>query len=220
MSESGAPDARADEPVEIAILAKAPQAGLAKTRLIPALGAQGAARLQRRLTCRTVDTALQAGVGPVTLWCAPNAGHRFFRALQQCTGVECRDQPEGDLGRRMLAAFEWQCVRRPVLLVGTDCPALSSVDLQQAAQTLHQGRDAVLIPAEDGGYVLIGLRRPLPALFEGVAWGTERVLEQTRDRLRACGVRWHETAPLWDVDLPADLARLQALSSWREHGHA
>lgn len=213
MSEAALRDTHANESesVEIAILAKAPQPGLAKTRLIPALGARGAARLQRDLTLRTLHTARHAGVGPVTLWCAPDAGHRFFRALQHCTGIECRDQPDGDLGRRMLAAFEWHCPRGPLLLVGTDCPALSAADLQRSARALHEGRDAVLIPAEDGGYVLIGLRRPLPALFEGVAWSSERVLDQTRARLRGCGVRWHEAAPLWDVDRPDDLARLQAL---------
>src|SRR5512132_2769582 len=89
--------------VQIAVMAKAPIAGLAKTRLIPALGAAGAARLQRRLTLATLHAAREARLGPVTLWCAPDAGHRLFRALHRTTGIACRSQPDGDLGERMHA---------------------------------------------------------------------------------------------------------------------
>jgi rSAM/selenodomain-associated transferase 1 len=199
------------EPVHVAVFAKAPVAGTAKTRLIPALGARGAARLQRTLTRRALRTAVDARLGPVTLWCAPDARHRFFRALQRAAGVDCRAQPDGDLGQRMHAAFRWHCARGPVLLIGTDCPALTVAVLHAAARALRGGDDAVFLPAEDGGYVLIGLRRPRPALFEGVPWGTAGVMEQTRARLRAAGITWSEPAILWDVDVPADLARLHAL---------
>ena len=196
------------------MFARAPVAGRAKTRLIPALGAQGAARLQRRLTLRAVRTAREAGLGPVTLWCAPDEQHRFFRALQRVTGVDCRAQSPGDLGARMLHAFRWHCGEGPLLLIGTDCPALAADDLRAAAQALREGNDAVFLPAEDGGYVLIGLRRPQPALFEGIAWGTSSVMDETRARLRAAGVTWREPKALWDVDRPADLQRLAAL--WRD----
>jgi len=202
------------EQVNIAVFAKAPEPGAAKTRLIPALGAPAAARLQRTLTRRAVATALQANLGSVTLWCAPDARHRFFRALRQHVGVPCRAQPAGDLGDRMLEAFRWHCAQGPLLLMGTDCPALSPGDLRTAAQALREGCDAVFLPAEDGGYVLVGLRRPQPALFEGIAWGTASVMEETRVRLRACGATWREPRTLWDVDRPADLPRLQAL--WRD----
>ncbi|MFO1310908.1 MAG: TIGR04282 family arsenosugar biosynthesis glycosyltransferase [Burkholderiales bacterium] len=197
--------------VQVAIFARAPQAGEAKTRLIPALGPQGAARLQRQLTRRAVEMALDSGAGEVTLWCAPHAGHRFFRAVRQCLRVECRDQPDADLGRRMLHAFEAHCARGPLVLIGTDCPALEPHDLRNAAQALRDGHDAVVVPAEDGGYVLIGLRRPLPFLFEGIAWGTDSVMRATRDRLRAHQARWCEPKVLWDVDRPEDLERLRAL---------
>jgi rSAM/selenodomain-associated transferase 1 len=203
------------EAVHVAVFARAPEPGRAKTRLIPALGARGAARLQRALTRRALDTAIRAGLGPVTLWCAPDARHRFFRALTRVAGVACRAQPAGDLGERMLAAFRWHCVRGPLLLIGTDCPALTAADLRAAARVLRDGDDAVFLPAEDGGYVLVGLRQPRPALFESIAWGTAGVMDQTRARLRAAGHRWREPATLWDVDLPADLPRLSALLAGR-----
>lgn len=196
------------EIVNIAVFARAPVPGAAKTRLIPALGAQGAARLQRELTRRAVATAQQAALGSVTLWCAPDAQHRFFRALARHAGVECLDQPAGDLGERMLHAFRLQCDRGPLLLIGTDCPALQPEDLRCAAHALRGGEDAVFFPAEDGGYVLVGLRRPQPTLFEGITWGTATVMEDTRARLRAAGVTWREPKTLWDVDRPADLRRL------------
>ncbi len=199
--------------VNIAVFAKAPVAGVAKTRLIPALGAQGAARLQRQLTRRAVRTAQQAALGSVTLWCAPHPDHRFFRALHQHVGVECLGQPAGDLGGRMLHAFQRQCECGPLLLIGADCPALQPDDLRVAAQVLRDGDDAVFFPAEDGGYVLIGLRRPQPTLFEGVAWGTGSVMAETRARLRASGATWREPRTLWDVDRPDDLPRLAEL--WR-----
>lgn len=196
-------------PAAVAVLAKAPVPGLAKTRLIPALGAAGAARAQRAFALRTIGTARAAGTGPVTLWCAPGAGHRFFRALRRRHGVEAVDQSEGDIGQRMAAAMRAhfaRAPRTPLLIVGTDCPVLTADHLQQAADALHT-QDAVLIPAEDGGYVLIGLRRPLPAVFSGVDWSTPQVLAQTRERLRAAGASWQELTTLWDVDEPADWAR-------------
>ena len=201
-------------PLQIAILAKAPIAGWAKTRLIPALGAPGAARLQRRFTRQTVHTAQAAALGPVTLWCAPHAGHRFFRALQQRSpGLHCRAQPDGDLGERMHSAFLWHCTDSPLLLIGTDCPALRPEHLQQAGQALADGDDAVFIPAEDGGYVLVGLRQPQPALFVGMSWSHAGVMAETRRRAVALSLKLCELAPLWDVDLPADLARLGQLNA-------
>lgn len=198
--------------VSVAIMAKAPVAGLAKTRLIPALGATGAARLQRRLTLQILQTAQQASLGPVALFCAPDTNHRFFRALHARTGVALVAQHTGDLGQRMHTAVSAHS--GPVLVVGTDCPALTPADLQAAAQQLCAGHDAVVQPAEDGGYVLIGLRAPCWPVFDGVAWSTEQVMPQTRTRLAAQGLRWCEAPTLWDVDVPADLPRLHTLPGW------
>ncbi len=203
----------APAPAGVAILAKAPVPGLAKTRLAPAIGAAAAARLQRRFTLDTLHTAQAAALGPVRLWCAPDAGHRFFRALARRPGVALLPQAPGDLGARMQAAVAQhfaQTPQLPLLVVGTDCPVLAPGHLQAAARALVQ-HDAVAIPALDGGYVLLGLRRPLPGVFDGIAWSTDRVMAQTRERLRAAGARWHELAPLWDVDEAPDWQRYQRL---------
>jgi rSAM/selenodomain-associated transferase 1 len=195
--------------VAVAILARAPIAGQAKTRLIPALGAAGAADLQRWLLQRTVAMALVADVGPVSLWCAGDPRHPDFAQCRAFGSVMVRHQPEGDLGARMLAALR-ESPTTATLVIGTDCPALTAAHLREAARALAD-HDAVVLPAEDGGYVLIGTVRPQPALFAGIDWGTERVLAQTRERLRTAGLRWCEPATLWDVDWPADLDRLAAL---------
>lgn len=191
-------------------MCKAPVAGLAKTRLIPVLGARGAARLHRALAIRTIRTAIASRVGDVTVWCAPDTGHRFFRALARAHGLRCLPQPTGDLGERMLAACRHHASVGPVLIVGTDCAALSTAQLRAAAHALDSGDDTVFIPAEDGGYVLAGLRRPHSSLFEDVPWSTSAVMAATRDRARAAGLRLRELAPSWDVDLPEDLPRLGA----------
>jgi rSAM/selenodomain-associated transferase 1 len=199
--------------VQVAVLAKAPIAGLAKTRLIPALGADGAARLQRRLTRQAIRTAQAAGLGPVTLWCTPDARHRFFRALHRTSGVTCLVQPSGDLGERMHVAFRLHCAQGPLLLIGTDCPPLTPAHLRRAAQALCTGLDAVLLPAEDGGYALVGLRSPQASLFTGMRWSTASVMNDTRARARDAGLTWSELEPLWDLDEPADLARLSHIQS-------
>ena len=187
----------------VAILAKAPVPGLSKTRLIPAIGAHAAAVLQERMTERTVATAVAADIGTVTLWCAPDPSHASFRELVLRHGVALKRQPDDDLGMRMLAAMQG-----PTLVIGTDCPALSPGHLRAAADALGEA-GIVLIPAEDGGYVLIGARAPQPQLFDGIAWGTASVLQETRARIAALDLRCIALDPLWDVDTEADLARLE-----------
>ena len=196
-----------DRPVSIAILAKAPVPGRVNTRLIPAIGAHAAAVLQERLTERAVATALAAGVGPVTLWCAPDATHSTFLKLVTQQRIILKRQPEGDLGVRMLAATA--ATSGPVLVIGTDCPALTELHLRGAANSLREGNDVVIIPAEDGGYVLIGTRTAQPAIFAGIEWGTSTVLAESRARIIEERLVLMEQPPLWDVDTEADLARLE-----------
>lgn len=195
--------------VGVAILARAPVPGAAKTRLIPALGAAGAARLQRWMLQRTVAMALVADVGPVSLWCAGDPAHPDFAVCRAFGRVDLHPQAEGDLGERMLAAVASSPTPAGTLVIGTDCPALGAAQLRESARALG-GNDAVVIPAEDGGYVLVGMKTPAPEAFAGVDWGSARVMAQTRQRLAALGWRWHEADPLWDVDLPQDLERLYA----------
>jgi hypothetical protein len=193
--------------VSIAILAKAPVPGLAKTRLIPTIGAHAAAVLQERLTERAVATALAADVGPVTIWCAPDGTHDSFLKLVARSRITLRRQPEGDIGARMLAATA--AGSGSTLVIGTDCPALTEVHLRGAANALRNGTDVILIPAEDGGYVLIGTRSAQPPLFAGIAWGTKTVLSETRARIIEQRLILTEQPPLWDVDTESDLARLE-----------
>ncbi len=163
--------------------------------------------LQERLTERAVATALAANVGPVTLWCAPDSTHTSFLKLVASSRITLRPQPDGDLGARMLAATA--ASRGPALVMGTDCPALTDVHLRSAADALRDGTDVILIPAEDGGYVLIGMRSAQPALFADIGWGTHTVLAETRARVIAHRLVLAERPPLWDVDTEIDLARLE-----------
>ncbi|MEO6696755.1 MAG: TIGR04282 family arsenosugar biosynthesis glycosyltransferase [Gammaproteobacteria bacterium] len=194
----------------IMVFAKTPVAGTVKTRLIPALGAQGAATLHATLTRHSIATAVEARLCPVELWCSPDANHPFFARCRKDYGVTLRQQQGDDLGGRMSKAFDTvlqQCSY--AVIIGTDCPTLTIQDLRTALTALHEGFDAVIGPAEDGGYVLIGLRRSDPSLFEDIAWGGGEVLAVTRERLKRLQWRWHELAPHWDVDRPEDLERPQ-----------
>ncbi|HZR69306.1 MAG TPA: TIGR04282 family arsenosugar biosynthesis glycosyltransferase [Burkholderiales bacterium] len=188
----------------VLVFARAPVPGRAKTRLIPALGAEGAAELAAHLTERALRAATAARIGPVELWCAPDPAHPFFADCARRYGVALRPQGAGDLGRRMHRALS---VATPAILIGSDIPAMTSAYLRKAARALGRA-DVVLGPAEDGGYVLIGLKAPQPSLFRGVAWGRSSVLAQTRARIRRAGLAARELAPLFDVDRPADLKRL------------
>lgn len=201
------PHVNSDQKIGIAILAKAPIPGLTKTRLIPHLGAEGAAALQRWLLQRTVATALRADIGPVTLWCTPDTQHPDFTQCAATGQLTLRQQVEGDLGERMHNAVAESPTPAGTLIIGTDCPILTATHLQQAAATLHEN-DAVLTPAEDGGYVLIGLRQAARQIFTGVEWSSEHVMAQTRQRLQSLGWQWTEFLPFWDVDRSTDFERL------------
>lgn len=201
------PHVNIDQPIGIAILAKAPIPGLAKTRLIPHLGAEGAAALQRWLLQRTVATALGADIGPVTLWCTPDTQHPDFAQYAEPGQLTLRQQVEGDLGERMYCAVTESPTPAGTLVIGTDCPILTANHLQQAATALLT-KDAVVTPAEDGGYVLIGLRQVAPAIFTGVEWSSEQVMAQTRQRLQSLDWQWLEFLPFWDVDRSNDYDRL------------
>ena len=193
----------------IAVFAKAPVAGRTKTRLIPLLGPGGAARLHCALLQQALETALAADIGSVLLWCTED--DPTLRDLAKMLRVPMRRQCAGDLGQRMAHAFADLLSRAAsVILVGSDCPERSALDFREAGEHLASGCDAVLGPTEDGGYHLIGLRSVQPELFTGIDWSTPAVMEQTRRRMHALDLRWHELAMRWDVDRPEDLVRLRA----------
>ncbi len=202
------------EPPTLLIFAKEPVPGSVKTRLAAAIGADRAAGVHERLAERTLALAVAARaagiVGRVELCCDPDAGRPAFEAWRDRHSVELAAQQGSDLGARMHHALMRALARgMPAMLIGTDCPVLDADVLAQAAMALTD-RDAVLVPAEDGGYVLVGLARPLD-IFEGIPWSTADVMPATRSRLAAERATWRELPMLWDVDLPQDLARWEAL---------
>ncbi|HKH33461.1 MAG TPA: TIGR04282 family arsenosugar biosynthesis glycosyltransferase [Beijerinckiaceae bacterium] len=195
--------------LEVAVFAKAPVPGFTKTRLIPVLRPGGAAAFQRKLMEQAVRTALEAGIGPATLWCAPDPSHQAFADLAARFAVGLAPQVSGDLGARMLAAFD-AAAPRPLVLIGTDCPSLGAQDLRDAADALRGGADVAIAPAEDGGYGLIAAHCPMPILFRDMPWSTAKVMSLTRERARAAGLTLVERQTIWDVDTPADYERLVA----------
>ena len=193
--------------VGIAVFAKAPIEGLAKTRLIPYLGASGAADLQRAMIEDTLAKALTSNVGPV---CAPDCRHELFAVLAANYGIELHLQAGADLGSRMFNAFDILTPRYPVILIGTDCPVLTPLNLIESANLLREGSDVVFLPTEDGGYALIGAAKAWPEIFTDIRWGTDRVMAETRLRARALGLLTAEPATVWDIDTPADYDRAAA----------
>ena len=194
----------------ILVFAKAPISGEVKTRLFPLMNAEAATALHKKLVLHTLSVAVESKAGSVKLWCTPSVEHPFFIECAEKFKVELYRQTEGDLGRRMAYAFDKTLKGAPMaLLIGTDCPSLTSDDLKEAKEALKQGTPVVITPVEDGGYVLIGLRQYEPTLFEGISWGTSSVLEETRERLRRLRWRWRELPERWDVDRPEDVERLR-----------
>lgn len=199
---------------DVQVFTRAPVPGEVKTRLIPRLGADGAAALHRRLLDLTLHTATASGVGSVQLWCAPDASHPFLQVCARRFGAQLRAQGTGDLGLRMQEAIAAANAEgHAAVLIGSDCPGLQPQDLRAAATALAGGCDAAFVPAEDGGYVLVAASQAPAILFDRIEWGTPRVMAQTRERLMQLGWRWRELAPRWDVDRPEDFERL-AREGW------
>lgn len=197
----------------ILFFAKTPVAGQVKTRLQPVLGEAGALQLHQQLICYGWQQLQRGAQAPLQLWASTGGGEDFFRQLD---GVSHIHQQRGrDLGERMhnatrdaLADAEF------VLVVGADCPSVDGAYVAQALALLAAGTPVVLGPADDGGYVLIGLRAATAVAFANIDWGQPQVLQQTRERLRLAGVHWQELPVKWDVDRPEDLARLASLPGW------
>lgn len=193
------------------LFTKAPLPGLAKTRLIPALGEAGAAGLARQLLNHAIEEATAAFPGMVELSVTPPPDNPVWDQL----GLRRADlgwsvQGEGDLGERMArAARRALAGGQPVLLIGSDCPRLDRHALRQAASRLEQA-DMVIVPARDGGYVLLGLRRFDRLLFSDIAWSTDEVARVTLERAAALGWQVDCLPPLPDVDEPGDLKLLPA----------
>ncbi len=196
------------------VFAKAPVPGQVKTRLASRLGSEQAARIHEWLTLHTLETATRHVSCPIELWCSPGTEHGFFQDCRQRYPLTLHTQQGEDLGARMAHAFASALGRGGhAVLIGTDCPILDGAHLDLAFDTLAQGHDAVLTPAADGGYVLIGLSRLSPLPFTRITWGTSKVYRETTAHLERLGWRWRELEKLWDIDTASDLDRLLGLES-------
>ncbi|HRP22842.1 TIGR04282 family arsenosugar biosynthesis glycosyltransferase [Thauera sp.] len=194
----------------IVVFAKAPQPGRVKTRLIPALGAEGAASLAARMLIHALSEALLSGVAAVELCATPSPADAAWRGVELPDGLVLTAQGEGDLGARMARAAQRVIeAGEAVLLTGTDCPGLDAACLRRAANALCE-TDAVIGPTADGGYALLGLRRFDASLFEDIAWSTPAVARVTLARLDALGWSRTRLPLLHDIDEPADLVHLPA----------
>jgi rSAM/selenodomain-associated transferase 1 len=191
----------------IIIFTRFPEAGKAKTRLIPVMGPAGAAELHKRMTEHTLSRVLELHkTRALSIEVRYAGGNRIKMREWLGSGVYLRRQLEADLGTRMAAGFRDGFVggATRVVIIGTDCPGMTARLLQEAFDTLASS-ELVLGPTEDGGYYLIGMCRFLPQLFTDIAWGTNKVLEQTLDRCVRLGVRPARLKILADVDRPEDL---------------
>jgi rSAM/selenodomain-associated transferase 1 len=197
----------------IILFCKAPIPNQVKTRLTPILSPEQACELHIELSLKTIKFTSQGKLCPVQLWCTPSTQHDFFNAVTTTYPVTLWPQQGHDLGERMHHAFCSTLKNHThALLLGCDCPSLSSQDLHEALTALQQGSDVVLAPAEDGGYVLIGMNKSHPEVFANMAWGTSQVLNQTRQQIQTLGLSLHELKLQWDVDTPEDLARYLSIT--------
>jgi rSAM/selenodomain-associated transferase 1 len=194
------------------IFARAPIPGMCKTRLVPELGEQGAADLQRELIGRCIQQLCTDPICATQLWCAPDSGHVYFQSLAKQYDVSLHTQQGKDLGEKMYHAMSSSPALNTII-VGTDIPLLSRTYVEHAIGVLRAGMDAVIGPAEDGGYVLLGLQQIEQGLFTGIDWGTSGVARQTMDKMTASGLRWRTLDEQWDLDNTGDLERYRQLKS-------
>jgi len=192
------------------VFGREPIPGRAKTRLIPALGAEQAAALYEQLLRRTLSAASRLPATRRSLWLDDLVPDGTVAEHARSLGFEVIPQCGENLGERMAHAFSHALQQgHGAVLIGSDCPGYSTRYLVAAFAALDN-HDAVVGPAADGGYVLLGLRRTAPVLFEDMPWGTGKVLDRTRQRLVGLGWRWKELSVLKDIDVPEDLEHLPA----------
>ncbi|MFA7346351.1 MAG: TIGR04282 family arsenosugar biosynthesis glycosyltransferase [Desulfurivibrionaceae bacterium] len=187
-----------------------PEPGRTKTRLIPALGAEGAAALQQRMSEAIVSQMAQfAGQYPVRLEIRYAGGNQQAVETWLAGDIPCLDQGEGDLGDRLRRTFVQAFAQgsHQVVVIGADCPRLTPALFARAFGALAS-RDLVLGPAMDGGYYLIGLTQPAPGLFTDIPWGSGEVLAATLKQARGLNLSTHLLEPLADVDRPEDLRHI------------
>lgn len=192
----------------VIVFSKAPVPGRVKTRLIPRLGAEGAARLYRTLLTQTLIRLASSSIAVGRLYCTPTLDDPFLAKQARDFGLTLHLQSGRDLGERLYHALaETLQLYDTALLIGGDCPGLSAADLNLAGKKLLDGYDLVIGPAKDGGYYLIGMRAANKQIFAGIDWGQGDVLLKTRERISKLDLKTCELAQRWDLDRPEDLDR-------------
>ncbi len=198
------------------VMSKAPVLGRVKTRMQPALSQEQSLNLHITLTQYAIKAWLTASLCPVSLWVGGDQALFQQQILVPLAAQEMNiyTQVDGDLGARMAYALqtaEQDTSTKGMILVGTDCPFIDRDYLHGAISALESGENVVVGPANDGGYVLLGVKTYHPRLFEDIDWGTESVLGSTLDRVRELGLSYRRLSPLVDIDLVSDLAYLAQL---------
>ena len=195
---------------KLMIFARAPLAGQVKTRLIPALGESNASRFYRRMAQYVIDRMLDSQLCDISIDCMPDSHHEFFLNILNQRCVELNKQTGNNLGERMAHAIQNALKQyRYAMVIGTDAPCLTPEYVETAIEALSSGADIVIGPAQDGGYVLIGMTRFHAELFNNIDWGTGQVLQQTLDKARHANLSVHQLPILWDVDTPDDLEKIR-----------
>lgn len=190
----------------ILVFARAPVPGRTKTRLIPALGEVGAAKLHQQLLESTLAKACAVQDSVVELWCHPDSRHPVFKQLANKYPCCLQQQKGNDLGECLANAMRQALANHSqAIVVGTDIPELGTQDLTQGFAMLEEGKDAVIGPAADGGYYLLGLRYFEAALFSHIDWGSEHVLAQTVECMEQYAMHYGQLTIKHDLDRPEDL---------------
>ena len=190
------------------VFTRAPVPGQTKTRLIPLLGAQGAAEFHQTVLQSTLAEVNTSDFGNVEIWCATEGDHPFLKQCGLDYSCAIKIQQGNDLGERMHHATETALAGNAfVVIIGSDCPAITTEVLNQSYQHLFNGKDAVLGPAKDGGYYLIGLKKQNSLIFQDVTWGEANVAERTRQNFADLGLDYVELEELSDIDTPDDYQR-------------
>lgn len=198
----------------ILLFAKAPVAGKVNTRLIPDIGVQAATQLQHDLIHQRLLSLTQKNICSVCLMCAPNVHHDFFLQCEKQYPITLLAQSGADLGMRMSNGIAHALKKyHYCIVIGSDAPALGDGVIQQAIASLKADTEAVFVPAEDGGYVLVGMKNPHEVLFQDIHWGSDRVMQQTRNKLKQRNIAFTELATCWDIDRVEDYQRYLAFAS-------
>ncbi len=205
---------------KIIIFAKQPSVGKVKTRLIPAMGAKRATLLYQQLLQNTVEKVTQLPLlAAVKIYTSPTIQHPLLAQMKHFYPASFLRLQKGKcLGEKMFYAFKEALKGTDfVILIGTDCPEISYQMIQLVCEKIQEKNyQAVIYPAKDGGYVLIALKIAHFGIFRGVAWGTDKVLQQTRQRLRQYGYCWYEGKAFQDFDNPQDIVYFRKNKIYRK----